>query len=110
MEGWIERAEVYLGLKPETTYAYTAPKFIVNEQTQKELHFYRLTDAQGNKKVTVVNDPSDNGCIGGIGSDGEYHQYDSYELWHAYDWAEKLGMKLESGTMKLDIPDSIFSK
>jgi hypothetical protein len=31
----------------------------------------------------VVNDPSDNLCIGGYRLDGKYLQYDSYEAYHA---------------------------
>ena len=103
---WVREAELSLNKREVQNY-YDPQK--INEQIQKELTFYRLTDALGNKKVTVVDDPTNNGCIGGYDKDGNYHQYDSYELWHAYDWAEKLGMKLESGTMKLDISDSIFS-
>lgn len=77
---------------------------------KKTIYLYRLTDANGNKTITVIDDPSDSGTILGVGSDGKYHQYDSYELYHAYEWAEKLGMKLESGTMDIDIPDSVFEK
>ena len=75
---------------------------------KKEIHIYRLTDFNGKQYATVVDDPSDTGSIGGYGEDGKYHQYDSYELWHAYDWAEKLGMKLEYGTIEIEIKDSIF--
>lgn len=82
--------------------------FLINQQIDKEIYVYRLTDAKGNKYVTIVNDPSDNGSIGGYGNDGFYHQYDSYELYHAYEWAEQHGMKLESGTMKLNIGDEVF--
>jgi len=31
----------------------------------------------------VVNDSSDNLCIGSVSADGNYHQYDSYEAYHA---------------------------
>lgn len=76
---------------------------------KKTLYFYRLTDALGTQRITVVDDPTNNGTILGIGIDGELHQYDSYELWYAYDWAEKHGMKLESGELEMDIPDKIFT-
>lgn len=76
---------------------------------KKTIYLYRLTDANGDIQVTVVNDTSDNGCIGGMGNDGKYHQYDSYELYHAYDWAEKWGMKLERATVDLDISGAVFS-
>lgn len=76
--------------------------------TKKTLYLYRLTDARGDTRTVVVDDPSNDGCIGGYGADGKYHQYDSYELWHAYDWAKERGMVLESGTMEVEIPDDIF--
>ena len=76
----------------------------------KEIHVYRLTDFKGDYHYTIVDDPSDSGCIGGYGKDGARHQYDSYELMHAYDWAESHGMKLEYGRMSIEIPDSIFKK
>jgi hypothetical protein len=74
----------------------------------KKIYVYRLTDAKGDKTITVVNEPNDNGTIGGYGSDGKYHQYDSYELWYAYEWATLRGMKLESTEMIIDVPDSLF--
>lgn len=77
---------------------------------RKKIYLYRLTDARGNKQITVLDEPSDIGTIGGYGSDGKYHQYDSYELWHAYSWAEERGMKLESAEMEIEIPDSVFEK
>jgi len=33
--------------------------------------------------TVVLDDCSDNLCIGGTGKDGKYYQYDSYEGWHA---------------------------
>jgi hypothetical protein len=77
---------------------------------KKTIYLYRLTDAKGNHEITVVDDPSDDGCIGGYDSDGEYRQYDSHELYHAYDWAEEHGMKLEGGEMEIDVPESVFAK
>ena len=68
----------------------------------KVIHVYRLTDANGDKTFCVVDDPSDDGCIGGYDANGKYQQYDSYELYHAYGWAEKHGMKLECGVMEID--------
>lgn len=75
---------------------------------KKEIHLYRLTDANGDKQITVVDEPSNSGCIGGYGSDGKYHQYDSYELYHAYDWAKERGMKLEYAKMEIDASDAVF--
>lgn len=77
---------------------------------KKTIYLYRLTDAAGDQQITVVDEQSDDGCIGGYDRDGKYHQYDSYELYHAYEWAEKHGMKLESGIMEIDVPDSVFVK
>jgi hypothetical protein len=74
----------------------------------KTIHLYRLTDARGFQTFTVVDDPADNGCIGGYDKDGKYHQYDSYELRHAYTWAEERGMKLEYAEMQIQIPDALF--
>lgn len=74
----------------------------------KKIYLYRLTDARGDQRVVVVNDLSDNGCIGGYDKNNQYQQYDSYELYHAYEWAEKHGMKLESGSMEIDIPETVF--
>ena len=76
---------------------------------QKTLYCYRLTDARGTQTITVVNDPTDNGTIGGFDTKGQYQQYDSYELYHAYAWAEKHGMTLESGQMTVDIADTVFT-
>lgn len=75
---------------------------------KKPIYLYCLTDARGDKVITVINEVSDNGCIGGVDKDGKYQQYDSYELWHAYGWAEKHGMKLQSATMEIDIDMGIF--
>lgn len=73
----------------------------------KEIWIYRLIDAKGDKCYTVVDDPSDSGCIGGYDVDGKYHQYDSYELYHAYEWAEERGMTLSCVNIEID-PESYF--
>jgi hypothetical protein len=77
---------------------------------KKTMYLYRLTDARGDQMVTVVDDPTDNGTIGGYDSNGQYQQYDSYELYYAYEWAEKHGFKLESGTVEIDVTDAVFQK
>jgi hypothetical protein len=56
--------------------------------------------------TTVVNDPSDRGCIGAYDANGKYHQYDSYELWHAYSWANERGFVLRSCKKTITIDDS----
>ena len=76
----------------------------------KKIYLYRLTDARGEQQMVVVDDLSDNGRIGGYDKDGKYQQYDSYELYHAYEWAEKHGMKLESGSMEIDVPETVFQR
>ena len=77
---------------------------------KKTIYLYRLTDAKGDQTITVVDDTADDGCIGGRDRDGKYQQYDSHELYRAYDWAEKHGMKLESMTMEIEVPDSVFAE
>lgn len=77
---------------------------------KKIMYVYRLTDANGDQTVAVVNEASDNSTIGGYDKDGVYQQYDSYELYYAYEWAESHGMKLESGTVEIDVTDDIFKK
>jgi hypothetical protein len=64
---------------------------------------YTLTDAFGDVSHSVVGDHSDNVCFGGIGIDGKYHQYDSYEGHHAYEWAAKLGMKVGCYEKEIEI-------
>lgn len=75
---------------------------------KKTIYLYQLTDARGDKRITVVDDPADNGCIGGYGNDGQYHQFDSCELYHAYEWAKERGMSLQGGQMEIEIPDSLW--
>lgn len=55
---------------------------------------YTLTDAFGDVTHAVVGNHCDNICLGGIGIDGAYHQYNCYEGRHAYKWAEARGMKV----------------
>jgi hypothetical protein len=75
----------------------------------KTIHLYRLTDAKGDQHITVVNDPGDEGLIGGVGDDGEYHQWERGELYHAHGWAESFGMKLEAGRIDVEVADAAFS-
>ena len=74
----------------------------------KRIYIYRLTDAQGNITFTVQDDCQNSGTIGGYDKDDKYHQFDSYELFHAYDWAKERGFVLESATFVLEIPNGIF--
>jgi hypothetical protein len=62
---------------------------------QVKVYVYILRDGQGYTSTAVVGDPSNNICIGGNDTKGEYHQYDSYEGYHAYGWAEQHGFHLE---------------
>ena len=75
---------------------------------KKTVYIYRLTDANGDQKFTIVDDPSDSGCIGGYNKEGQYQQYDGYELYYAYEWAQERGMKLTCGTVELDMDNVDF--
>lgn len=65
---------------------------------------YALTDVAGHVTTSVVGDHADNICFGGIGNDGKYHQYDSYEGFHSYAWAEKLGMRVDCYEKEIEVP------
>lgn len=65
------------------------------------IHIYVLIDANGNKDWQVVREHNDTiRSIGGIGSDGNYHQYDSYEAYYLDDWAKKHGMTTTHHSIK----------
>lgn len=69
-----------------------------------EVYIYELIDALGNKSRCAVNEPSDNICIGGYDKHGKYHQYDSYEGYHAWGWAaEYEGFTLRQYIAKIDL-------
>lgn len=74
----------------------------------KRIYVYKLTDVNGRDMSCVVNDLSDNLCIYGIGSDGNHHQFDSCEVYNAFDWAESHGMVLELGTIDIDLNSISF--
>ncbi len=74
----------------------------------KEIYLYKLTDAKGTVIMKVCEDSSDRGCMSGLDRDGKWQCFDGDELWYAYDWAKKHGMKLEGAAMTIDVPDSIF--
>lgn len=76
---------------------------------KKKAFLYRLTDAKGDQHFTVINEAGDNGMIGGVGDDGEYHQFDSSAMYHAYKWAEERGMKLECATVEIEVTDAMFA-
>jgi len=69
---------------------------------------YRLTDAEGNFDYAVVKEGSDKATLVGIGSDGNHHQFDSEEMWHSAEWAEKHGMKVESAEVEIDLTNLKF--
>lgn len=56
---------------------------------------------------TVVDESSDNLCIGGFGNDGRYYQFDSHKGYHAYKYFEDSnpasGLWIES--FQVNIPD-----
>lgn len=105
---------VDLGNREGRIDVYVDDKLIVEgyvvQQTSlmKKIYMYKLTDANGDVCTCVVNDLSDNVCIYGIGSDGNYHQFDSYEGCHAFDWAESHGMVLELGIIEIDLNSISF--
>jgi hypothetical protein len=68
-----------------------------------KVYFYTLTDALGKKSWDCVSDLSNNICVGGYDVDGIYHQYDSYEGCHSYEWAKYHGFKMEMIEKKIDI-------
>lgn len=54
----------------------------------------------------VLDDSSDNLCIGATGADGKYHQFDSYEGYHAASYfAANPEWKLEIRSYQVEIPD-----
>lgn len=61
---------------------------------KKTVYFYSMKDANGDVSTVLVDDPSDNICIGGKDSDGKYHQYDSYEAYYLSGWAEEKGFEV----------------
>lgn len=54
----------------------------------------------------VINCPSHNLCIGAVGIDGKYYQFDSYEAYYASHWfAEKEsihGLRIEAVKVSVD--------
>lgn len=64
---------------------------------------YVLTDVNGKTMTDVVDDCSDHICLHGTGNDGKCHQFDSYEAYHSYDWAARLGMKVDCYEKELEI-------
>lgn len=75
---------------------------------KKIIYLYKLTDGKGNQHVVVVDDPSDDGCISGEDAQGQHHQFESNQLYNAYDWATEHGFVLEHGEMEIDIPNGTF--
>lgn len=70
---------------------------------------YRLTDAEGNFDYAIVKEGSDKATLIGIGSDGKRHQFDSEEIYHSFEWAEKYGMKVDMAETHIKISDLFFS-
>jgi len=57
--------------------------------------FYVVKDARGNKSWDCASDYASTVTLYGEDKDGKFQQYDSYEGYHAYPWAEKHGFTLE---------------
>lgn len=55
----------------------------------------------------VLNDCSDNLCIGATGVDDKYYQYDSYEGYHSHGWFEEKyeqhGLRVVSKKVKVSL-------
>lgn len=75
----------------------------------KKFYIYRLVN-ENNEVLDekVIDDCGDNLCIGGEDSTGKYHQYDSYEAWHARNHFEELNVGLRVVSTEATIDTSIF--
>jgi hypothetical protein len=71
----------------------------------KKFYVYILTDQRGNDDIKIVDEPSDNLCIGGYQADGTYCQYDSYEAYHVHSWAKEKGftVRTEERSIQIDV-------
>ncbi len=72
-----------------------------------KVYIYKLTDAAGNETFAATEDVGNNIRLGGYDTIGNYQQFDSQEAYHAYEWSEKYGMKLEVAVMDIDT-DKLF--
>lgn len=70
---------------------------------QVKVIIYTLTDVNGDISTSVVGDYGESICFSGVGNDGRTHQYDSYEGYHSYEWAEKLGMKVNCYEKEIEL-------
>lgn len=90
-----------------------ADKNAANKGIKKTIYLYRLTDAQNNQTVTVVDLLSDDFTINGYDKNGQLRHFFSFggqELPFADTWAKMHGMKFESATLDIDIYDNLFKK
>ena len=76
----------------------------------KDIWVYQLLLNGNVVATTVVNDPSDTGCIGAKDANGIYQQFDSYEMYNAYGWAEENGFKLRSCKKTIEITEQDFAQ
>lgn len=73
----------------------------------KTFYVYRLLSEKDEVlDEVVVDDPSDDICIGGYGNDHNYHQYDSYEAYHAYEHFKELNVGLRIVCAKTELDTS----
>lgn len=74
-----------------------------------ELFRFQKDGSKTLQDIVVLNDCSDNLCIGGYGNDDKYYQYDSYEGYHASgyfsDKYTEHGLKIESNRVQCDLSD-----
>jgi hypothetical protein len=89
-------------------------KFYLYTLTRLEKKMNWVTDAYEDTEVVVetkvLDDCSDNLCIGATGNNGKYYQFDSYEGWYAASFFEQEfhlhGLKVTS--KEINIPAEIL--
>ena len=68
---------------------------------------YSLKHSKG-VSYSIVNEPSDNLCIGGYDEKGKYHQYDSQEAYHVHEWAHELGFISNCTEIEIEVPKELL--
>lgn len=70
---------------------------------------YRATSQNGYVSTEVVKESCDWGCLQGYDTNGNYQQFDSTEMYHAYSWGRIHGIKVECAIKEIEVSDSDFS-
>jgi hypothetical protein len=69
-----------------------------------KVYCYEVTDSNGDTIADVCLDPCDPINVGGVDKSGKYHQFDTTEAYHVYEWAKQYGFSVEmKGIDILDI-------